>query len=298
MAKVFAVVVTYNGMQWIDKCLSSLQESDRPISVIVVDNCSTDGTADYVEQTFTDVELIRSEQNLGFSKANNIGIRRAYDDGADYVFLLNQDAYVDKHTLSDLCAVANADEHVGIVSPIHMNWEGTELDWGFAGHVPAQFVSDSFISNMAEKYSCEYVNAAAWLITRSCLETVGGFDTAMFVHYGEDSNYCHRLQYHGMKLILSTRSCAYHDRGFRKGHEQEYRDKVFHQSDLSNRLSLADIRHKVNIEKMLKENRKSIIKSYLKLNFAKAKKLIKQEAFLLRVKDSRDTNVNKGLSWL
>ncbi len=77
MDKVFVVVVTYNGVKWINTCLNSLKESSLLIHTIVIDNGSTDGTQKIVRDTFTDVTLIQAEYNLGFGKANNIGIQEA-----------------------------------------------------------------------------------------------------------------------------------------------------------------------------------------------------------------------------
>ena len=94
--KIFAIVVTYNGMRWYDRCFGSLRNSDMPVETIVIDNASTDETVSYIKEHFHEVCLIESKENLGFAKANNIGIKRALDNGADYVFLLNQDAWVEK----------------------------------------------------------------------------------------------------------------------------------------------------------------------------------------------------------
>ena len=86
MKKVFVVIVTYNGVQWIRKCLQSCQ--DYP--VVVVDNQSTDATVEIIQNEFPKVHLIEESKNHGFGQANNIGISYALNKGADYVFLLNQ----------------------------------------------------------------------------------------------------------------------------------------------------------------------------------------------------------------
>ena len=187
MTSVFAIVVTYNGMQWIDRCIGSLCESSQPVQVIVVDNASSDGCADYIESHFPQAHLILSDKNLGFAKANNIGIRYAIDNGADFVFLLNQDAWLGSSTtLMGLLQSFEDNESVGIVSPMHMNGEGDALDWKFATCMSGDFVSDCYMGKIKTSYQVTFVNAAAWLISRACIEKVGGFDTSLFVNYGED----------------------------------------------------------------------------------------------------------------
>ena len=88
--KILAIVITYNGIQWIDKCIGSLYSSNLPVDVIVVDNLSTDGTPEYIAQNFPKVELVRSKENLGFAGGNNIGLQKAINENYDYIFLLNQ----------------------------------------------------------------------------------------------------------------------------------------------------------------------------------------------------------------
>lgn len=82
--KIYFIIVTYNAMKWAEKCFSSLRNSSIPVHTIVVDNGSIDGTQDYIKSQFPDVELIQSAENLGFGKANNIGIEKAYKNGADF----------------------------------------------------------------------------------------------------------------------------------------------------------------------------------------------------------------------
>lgn len=296
--RVYAVIVTYNGMQWLDRCLGSLDSSETPVNTIVIDNASTDGTPDYIAEHFLSVHLVRSDINYGFAKANNIGIRYALDNGADYVFLLNQDAWVEPGTISKLMELAQTDYSIGIVSPMHMNGSGDALDFGFSGYVPGDMVSDAVVGQLKPYYKAKFVNAAAWLMKRTCIEKVGGFDTAMFVHYGEDSNYCQRLEYHGFTLMISTQCKVFHDRAFRKEKEKEYRQKVFHQSDVNRRLEYANILYPVDVDGFIAQNKMSRIKSYIKLKFAQAERLKKEIAFLETVKLSRETNMAGGPAWL
>ena len=99
MKKVAIIIVTWNGMKWIDKCLSSIRQSCLPVTVFLVDNNSTDGTQSYISKNYSEVKLTLSNKNLGFGQANNIAIQQAFEDGFDYYFLLNQDAYIKPDTI-------------------------------------------------------------------------------------------------------------------------------------------------------------------------------------------------------
>ena len=74
--KIYLIIVTYNAMKWAEKCFSSLRKSSVPVHTMVVDNGSTDGTQEFNKTHFPEVEFIQSAENLGFGKANNLGIEK------------------------------------------------------------------------------------------------------------------------------------------------------------------------------------------------------------------------------
>ena len=98
----FIVIVTFNGMQWIEKCLNSVHSVYK---IVVVDNYSSDDTVAYIKNKCPRAKLLLQSKNLGFGAANNIGISYALNQGADYVFLLNQDVYIESNTIDKLIEV-------------------------------------------------------------------------------------------------------------------------------------------------------------------------------------------------
>lgn len=215
MAKIYIIIVTYNGESWIRKCLQSLQNSTIPVHVIVIDNCSSDNTSEIIRKEYKDIEFILSDSNLGFGKANNIGIRLAVENNADYVFLLNQDAWIEPDTLKILVNAHQESSGIGIISPIHLNGKGDALDANFLSYMNAdatpEILSDAFLSRLQPLYETRFVNAAAWLISRECFLKVGGFDP-VFNHYGEDEDYIKRVYFHNFKVAINTECYAFHDR--------------------------------------------------------------------------------------
>lgn len=81
---IYTIIVTYNGMRWVDACFGSLRGSTVPLHTVVVDNGSTDGTPQRIAERFPEVHLIRSDENLGFGRGNNAGIRYALGQGATH----------------------------------------------------------------------------------------------------------------------------------------------------------------------------------------------------------------------
>ncbi|GAA3616701.1 glycosyltransferase family 2 protein [Flavivirga amylovorans] len=202
---IFVVIVSYNGEKWLVKNLESLKQSLFPIKTIVIDNSSSDNTVEIVK-SFSDVQLILSEKNLGFGKANNLGIKEALEQGADYVFLLNQDTWVYPETIGNLIRVAELDENYGILSPLHFSRDENVLDENFETYWNRK--TNAISENVDE---VPFVNAAAWLISKQVIEKVGYFEP-MFNHYGEDRNYVDRVQYHRYKTVIVKDAKICHDR--------------------------------------------------------------------------------------
>ena len=297
--EVYAVIVTYNGMRWYDHCLGSLRDSDLHVSTIVVDNASTDNTADYIKENFPDVHLISSGRNLGFAKANNIGIRYAIDNEADYVFLLNQDAWIEKDTLSKLVKTFEENTDAGIVSPIHLNGSYTGLDWGFASYMKPVFVSDLYVKQLKPCYEVPLVNAAAWLLSAHCIKTVGGFDTHLFLHYGEDYNYCQRVKYHSFRILINTRCTICHDREQRKDNEAAYRKIMIEKNPgMMEKVIYGDINIDYNINRILLKKYVFLVLSCLGMSFKRINIYKTSIAALRDVKYSREKNKQIGLTWL
>lgn len=223
MKSVYCIVVTYNGLSWVDKCLGSLQKADYPIKTIVVDNGSGDGTQGAILQRFPEVMLIQSPTNLGFGKANNLGIQQALEKGAEYILLLNQDAYLHQGSFRGLIEAFDQEPAAGIVSPMHLAGDEQNLDWGFYRYCnPADtpgLLGDLVKGDLKPLYRSAFVNAAAWVLKAEVIKRIGLFHP-IFDHYVEDNEYVHRLESRGLGLYVYTGMKIVHDR------PQKKRDKA------------------------------------------------------------------------
>jgi GT2 family glycosyltransferase len=201
---VFVIIVTYNGARWIDKLIPSLLASSYPVRIIAVDNQSTDNTVTLLKH-YPEVALIETGSNLGFGKANNIGIQKALELGADYLFLLNQDAWIFENTVSSLVANMEANPQIGLLSPLHFQANETEYDTSFATYLGRKN------GELNGLQLVPFVNAAAWMLSRKCVEKVGYFEP-LFGHYGEDRNYCDRVAFHNFQIAIDPDAKIVHDR--------------------------------------------------------------------------------------
>lgn len=223
--KLLVIIVTYNAMQWAERCFNSLRLSSVKPDVFVVDNGSTDGTIEYLQNNYPEIIIHKSETNCGFGKANNIGMQYSLEKGYDFVYLLNQDAWVAKDTFEKLIEISKNNPEYGILSPFQMNADQYKIDSLFIAHVLSwesnpDICSDMYNQSYNEVYPVKFVMAAHWLITRDCLCRIGGFSPS-FPHYAEDVNYIDRVIYHGLKIGVIPMLRVVHDRGGREESDQK-----------------------------------------------------------------------------
>lgn len=203
-------------MKWIERCLHCLESSILHTEIVVVDNGSIDETLSFIKKNYPIVHIIKNEKNRGFGQANNQGIEYAYKEGATHFFLCNQDLYVKPDTFEKLVKIQNR-YGLYVVSPLQMNGNFELLDRSFFrlfAKDNIKFVSDLTNSNMSDFYEAKFVPAAAWMISRECIEKIGGFDP-LFFHYSEDANFMKRLEYHKKKVGVVPCAFAGHDRVFK-----------------------------------------------------------------------------------
>lgn len=204
---VFAIVVNWNRCELALEAVRSLASSDYPnLKIIVVDNGSTDGSADAVASEFTNAIIIRNDQNFGFAAGNNIGIERALKEGAGFVFLLNNDATVAPDTVRILVNFARNNPRLGGAAPYIFYHQQTDLIWfggGTAalwrGRIAHQWIRQWYRS---EQHYCRrtgYLTGCAVLFKADALHEIGLFDLTYGL-YSEDVDLSLRLRWKGWEL--------------------------------------------------------------------------------------------------
>lgn len=278
--KIFTIIVTYNATRnnWLHKCLDSLLQSSIETDIIVIDNASTDETCSIIKKKYPQVTLIENAENKGFGQANNQGLEVALKNGSEFFFLINQDAFVQADTIEKLVDVLRKNPAYGIVSPLHFNGKGNALDYNFSLYLNPNCCKNlysDFVLNKVENkiYESDFVCAAAWLISRECLEIVGGFSPT-FYHYAEDNNYVHRLLFKGLKIGVLPTVKIYHDRENRPhAPRQEFKPNEvvlkFSNPNISRQYIdnyINQLRFKITKNKILRRNSENkILKQELKL---------------------------------
>lgn len=308
--KSCVIIITYNGMQWIDECLKSVLRSAIPLTLIVVDNASSDGTVPHIKTNFPSVLLLEQKKNLGFGRANNIAMSYALQAEMDYVFLLNQDTSVCENSLKNLIDAAVKYPEYGILSPIQLDYSGDLLEDYFFKFM-AKDKSRSFYSDFVLKkegkdiYNIDFIQAACWLIPIEAIKKIGGFDP-IFFHYGEDNNYCQRMLYHNLQIGVVADSFIRHDAN---KHDEDkvniYSENYFKLYQRNLLVFYANINEKINSSVVkLERSRiyKGLIISFFTLNYTSTKGLVKKikvfNATLKQVIISRQKNITSNSHYL
>lgn len=217
---VAIIMLNWNGLRDTLECLESLAQLDYPsFSIIVVDNGSTDGSAEAISAWSRGerrVSLIRNERNLGFTGGCNVGIRRALADRAEYLLLLNNDTVATPGFLTELVTVAEREERIGIVGPKVYRY-GTDRILDSAGTAAVMWLAQPFLREHGEpdrgQYDREeevpYITGCALLIKRAVIERIGLLDEN-YVNYFEDFDWGHRAAQSGYRLLYVPAAVIQH----------------------------------------------------------------------------------------
>lgn len=224
--EVSVIIVTWNGKRYALECLSSLQENTGHlrVEVIVVDNKSTDGTPEEIRRQFPDVALIQNVSNLGFAKANNIGLAVAR---GRYLCLVNSDVVVPPGCLENMLSFMERNPRIGMLGPkmlapgggigqsvmrLPTVWNTLCCSLGLHNLVPRSKLFGGFLMNDYPYDSIDDVEVLTgwfWMVSRPAFEEVGGLDEQFFM-YGEDIDWSYRFRRAGWRVVFFPQSAALH----------------------------------------------------------------------------------------
>ena len=216
--RVAIIILNWNGLRDTIACLESLSRLDYPhYQVVVVDNGSTDGSVEAIQGRFPEATLIENGENLGFTGGNNVGLRYALTQGADYALLLNNDTEVAPDFLSRLVQAAEADPRIGVAGPTLYYYARPDLIWSAGGAIDWRHGQTRMVGlNEPESgqfgtapREVDFVTGCALLIKRAVMERVGLLDERFFAYY-EEAEWCVRAQRAGFRVVNVPMAKVWH----------------------------------------------------------------------------------------
>jgi GT2 family glycosyltransferase len=230
MKRIAIVIVNWNGKDDTLACLTSIQAMKKTgveLTTIVVDNGSTNDSVAVIKKAHPSVTVISLSENLGFTGGNNVGIKEALKNGAEYVWLLNNDTIVDVNALSLVDAFD--DPSVGVAgSKIYFMagreyhkekysktekgrvfwYAGGIIDWAnmYASHKGVDEVDRGQYDQVTDT---EFVTGCSFMVSRKALEAVGALDERYYL-YLEDLDLCLRIKRARFRLVYYPPSMIWH----------------------------------------------------------------------------------------
>jgi GT2 family glycosyltransferase len=215
--RVFAITLNWNKKDDTIECVESLRRLTYPnYRIIVVDNGSTDGSAQALRESFPDIHVIENRNNLGYAIGFNRGMDYAFANGADYFLILNNDTVIHPEALTELVKTAQENRSVGFVSgkvyyfndPQRLQTVGRLNDGlrlvgdhiGFREHDAGQY---------DRRAEYDFIDDIFLLVRRQVYETVGGYDKSFFLHW-EETDWCARVRRTGFKIMYTPGAKLWH----------------------------------------------------------------------------------------
>jgi GT2 family glycosyltransferase len=218
--RVVVLVLTWNRVDELVPCLESFACLKYPnYDVVVMDNGSEDETVPTVKRDFPWAKLIENGKNLGFCKANNVGMKYAVEQGYDYIMLLNSDTKVLPNLLQELVDVLESDKKIGIVGAKNILMENTDYTWGKYGVVTwgpmlvktvGRFAPDARRND--PPLDVDWVIMNGCMLRREAVEKVGLLDED-FWQCNEDVDWSYRARKAGFRVVYVDRAAIEHKGG-------------------------------------------------------------------------------------
>lgn len=214
--RVSVVVLNWNGKNDTLECINSLSKlSYDNYEIVLVDNGSTDGSAEAFSSNRGAFVFLQNEDNLGFSEGNNVGIRDALARGSEYILLLNNDTVIDKNALTHLIQAAESNPDIGIVGPKILFYHDPERIW-FAGGV-LDFIEGSSHrgggrlddGSFDEAAEADYITGCALLIKAEVIKEIGLMSNDYFLLF-EETDWCLRAKNSGYRILYVPEARVFH----------------------------------------------------------------------------------------
>jgi len=214
--RVCIIILNYNGFEDTVECINSLKDlTYQNIDIVLVDNCSTDGSVQMLESACPDIKVIRTERNLGYAGGNNAGIKYALENSAEYICLLNNDVVVEKDFLERVIEKIEVDGKIGIAGPkvceyydrdtIQSTGSAIKL---YTGRVP-RLNSGKKSSDLTEDLYVDYIGGACLIIKREVIESIGFIPEEYFLFF-EETEWCLRAKKAGYRIMCVCSSRVFH----------------------------------------------------------------------------------------
>lgn len=223
---VTILVLNYCSLDDTLGCVASIRKIDYAnYKLLVIDNNSPDSSGTELQKLVPPGEFMQLKKNYGYTGGNNRGIKRAIENGSDYILIINPDVRLPTTALQDYVEIVLKDSRIAALNSIQLQEDGKSIDNSFAARLLPELgyrKCDIDYSGFPTTIESKSLFGAALFISTEAIKKVGGFDPLYFA-YGEESDLCARLRMHGYKLIITNKSPIKH---LRTNYKKTLSDKI------------------------------------------------------------------------
>lgn len=224
------IIVNYNVKEFLQNLIHSIEKASPNLTkeIIIIDNASDDGSVDFIKEKFPQIKLIANSKNLGFGKANNIGLKQA---AGKYILLINPDTLVAEDTFEKMIKFFESNSEAGLAGCKILNPDGS-LQLACRRSFPGPWTSFTKVTGLSsmfpnnkifarynltyldenKTYEVDAISGSFMMMRKEVYEKVGGFDEQFFM-YGEDLDLCYRIQKAGFKVYYFHDTQIIHYKG-------------------------------------------------------------------------------------
>jgi hypothetical protein len=224
------IIVNYNVKEFLQNLIHSIEKASSTFTkeIVIIDNASDDGSVDFIKEKFPYVKLTANQKNLGFGKANNIGLKEVH---GKYILLINPDTIIAEDTFGKMIQFFENNPDAGLAGCKILNPDGT-LQPACRRSFPGPWTSFTKVSGLStlfpnnkifarynltyldenQTYEVDAISGSFMMMRREVYDRVGGFDEQFFM-YGEDLDFCYRVQKAGFKVFYVHSTQIIHYKG-------------------------------------------------------------------------------------
>jgi len=194
------MVLNHNGKYWLPPLFDSIRGNGYPsVRIYLVDNGSSDGSAESTLRSHSDVTVIRMPENLGYGMAYNLAMPRAFADGCEWVIWANNDVLLEPECLQELDRAVKSDPGIGVAGPAFLSWDSDEPNYYMKGKHPELIPAMKAGSSIAA--DVDWVEGSFLMVSRNTVKTVGPLDPHFFAFW-EEADFCRRARHSGIRVVL------------------------------------------------------------------------------------------------
>jgi GT2 family glycosyltransferase len=219
LPKVYIIILNFNSYKDTMECIRSLEAiSYSNYEIVIVDNNSKDDSVKEISENCPKYKLLLSKENLGYANGNNIGIKYALEQDADYVCILNNDVIVEQNFLDPIIEIFNIDNTIGMVGPCICEYSdrntvqamGANINL-FRGLAMGQHEGKDYNKIDKNFIDVDYLGGACFIVKSEVFRTIGLIPENYFLFY-EETEFCLSARKSGYKLLCISISKVYHKR--------------------------------------------------------------------------------------